>query len=79
MSHALHHLSAWLTSAFDLIRMRHVFNNRIVQRTVGMVLICLAAIATCVWFFWLVPLVQRYDPLWQEQFTRKAYWKEVRV
>jgi hypothetical protein len=41
------------------------------------VLLCIAAVAICGWFFWLVPVVRRYDPLWQEQFTRKAYWKEV--
>jgi hypothetical protein len=57
--------------------MWHILRKTIVLRTTGAVLICASVLVTGFWFLWLVPVTRRSDPLWEEQFTRKAYWSEL--
>ena len=38
---------------------------------------CVSITVAGVWFGWLLPGARRSDPLWAEQFTRKAYWNEL--
>ncbi len=51
--------------------------ERMIQRTVGVLLICLSLTVIAVWFLWLVPFIRTSDPLWEARFTRKAYWDEI--
>ena len=43
----------------------------------GIILIIIGVGISCCWYFWLLPMAQRYDPLWHDQFTKKAYWDYI--
>lgn len=57
--------------------MKRFWRNKIIRRCLGILAILFSLIATSIWFFWLVPMYERFDPVWEDGFSRKAYWKEV--
>ena len=54
-----------------------MFRNKIILWATGIALICASFATIGIWFFWLLPVAQRSDPHWHEQFSRMAYWKQV--
>lgn len=52
-------------------------NRKTVYRMAGVGLISVGAAVAVAWHFWLVPVVERFDPQWSLQFTQHGYWDQV--
>ncbi|HEU5123486.1 MAG TPA: hypothetical protein VFW05_05415 [Verrucomicrobiae bacterium] len=57
--------------------MPRIFQNRYFKCASGVALICLSVAVALGWYFWLVPALQRFDPVWEKRFSRQAYWEET--
>lgn len=57
--------------------MPRIFQNRYFKCALGIALISLSAVVALGWYFWLVPALQRFDPVWEKSFSRQAYWEET--
>jgi len=51
--------------------------KRLLQRAFAIFLICVGVSVAAGWFLWLIPKINRQDPLWQERFSAKAKWTQV--
>lgn len=51
--------------------------KRLLLRASAIALIGIGVTVAAGWFLWLIPKINRQDPLWEERFSAKSKWEQV--